>query len=89
MSETSNKREKEIEREFLAEERRIDKVSSCSVSELKKTLRDLNNKNKELNEVKWKNEQLNQQVTHLGSTCLAAPDDNGSEVVLSYATCSR
>ena len=56
-------REKEIEREFLAEERRIDKVSSCSVSELKKTLRDLNNKKKELNEEKWKNEQLNQQVS--------------------------
>ena len=57
-------REKEIEREFLAEERRIDKVSSCSVSELKKTLRDLNNKNKELNDEKWKNEQLNQQVSN-------------------------
>jgi hypothetical protein len=64
-------REKEIERDYEQQKKKISTVKSASVAELQVALNALNTKNKELNECKWTVERLNAQIVTINKLNLS------------------
>jgi hypothetical protein len=64
-------REKEIERDYEQQKKKISTVKSASVAQLQVALNALNTKNKELNECKWTVERLNAQIVTINKLNLS------------------